>query len=65
MVKLPLDRDIMVVLEINLFHQASSGRQPKAQISNQKKIQTSKLQTLTGRFMERDSTSKLDAPWGA
>jgi len=33
--------------------QGSLGQQRKAQISNHKKIQTSKLQTLTGRFMER------------
>jgi len=31
----------------------SLGHQRKAQISNHKKIQTSKLQTLIGRFMER------------
>jgi len=31
----------------------SLGQQRKAQISNSKKLQTSKLQTLTGRFMER------------
>jgi len=33
--------------------QGRLGQQRKAQISNHKKIQTSKLQTLTGRFMER------------